>query len=213
MSVSIIRDLRAGFGDVRDQGSRPTCLAFAASDTHAALFQPFQPFSVEYLYYHAVRRSFGQDLRKGITANAAADALLNDGQPYESQWPYQNTPAAALSIGSPPDTFQVFRRNLPIDGKSFDQICVLVEAGHPVLLCIRISESFYMPDLDGLVERKTSDPDTGNHAVIAVGHGKTAKENCLLLRNSWGPTWGIGGHAFVGKSYLESRLILTSVII
>jgi hypothetical protein len=72
-----------------------------------------------------------------------------EGQPYENQWPYQNTPAAALSIGSPPNTFQVLRRKVPLDGKSFDQVCGLLDVGHPVLLGVRISESFYLPNTDG----------------------------------------------------------------
>ena len=88
MSVSIIRDLRGLFGEVRDQGLRPTCLSFAISDMHAALLQPFQFFSVEYLYYHAVQRMSGCDPRVGINANAAVKALLKDGQPVENQWIY-----------------------------------------------------------------------------------------------------------------------------
>jgi len=212
MSVSIVRDLRAAFGEVRDQGPRPTCLAFAVSDAHAALFRPFRPFSVEYLYYHAVRRMPGQDARKGITADAAAEALFSDGQPFENQWPYQNTPAAASALRIPPDNFTVFRRTFPRERKSFGQICLQLDSGNPVVLGVRISESFYFPNPDGIVERKNPDPDTGRHAIIAVGYGNTAKEACILVRNSWGPTWGVAGHAFLERSYLEERLILTSVI-
>ena len=155
----------------------------------------------------------GRFNQKGITARAASDALLKEGQPYESQWPYQNTTAGALALGSPPDTIQVFRRELPLGSTSFDQVCGLLDAGRPVLLGVRISESFYSPNTEGVVGEKSPDPDTGNHAMIAVGHGTTAKGSCVLVRNSWGSTWGLNGHAFVEKGYLENRLILTSVII
>ena len=34
MPVTVKTDLRARVGAARDQGQRPTCLAFAASDAH-----------------------------------------------------------------------------------------------------------------------------------------------------------------------------------
>jgi hypothetical protein len=46
-------DLRSLFGTARNQGSRPTCLAFAASDTHAALRSGWVPLSCEYAFYQA----------------------------------------------------------------------------------------------------------------------------------------------------------------
>jgi hypothetical protein len=59
-------DLRSLFGTARNQGSRPTCLAFAASDTHAALRSGWVPLSCEYAFYQAQRRvSF---LGKGLAA-------------------------------------------------------------------------------------------------------------------------------------------------
>ncbi len=41
MTPVVQQDLRFRFGTARDQGARPTCLAFAASDTHAALRTPW----------------------------------------------------------------------------------------------------------------------------------------------------------------------------
>ena len=50
-------DLRSLFGPVGDQGPRPTCLAFAASDVHAALRSGWVPLSREYAFYQAQRRA------------------------------------------------------------------------------------------------------------------------------------------------------------
>src|SRR5437879_552662 len=115
MSVQIIRDLRGAFGDVRDQGLRPTCLAFSVSDAHAALLQPFRPLSVEYLYYYAVQRTPGGDPESGISGKAAADALSSDGQPLEDSWPYLSALPTDLSLWIPPGRCQVFRRTLVIN--------------------------------------------------------------------------------------------------
>ena len=54
MAVTVDCDLRRLFGPARDQNARPTCLAFAASDAHAAVRSGWQPLSCEYAYYHAL---------------------------------------------------------------------------------------------------------------------------------------------------------------
>ena len=55
--VAVKCDLGFLFGTARDQGDRPTCLAFAASDAHAALRAGWEPLSCEYAFYQAQRRS------------------------------------------------------------------------------------------------------------------------------------------------------------
>lgn len=56
-TIAIAVDLRGHFGPVRDQGDRPTCLAFAASDSHAGLRPGWAPLSCEFAFYHAQRRA------------------------------------------------------------------------------------------------------------------------------------------------------------
>ena len=46
MSMTIDCDLRHLFGPARDQGPRQTCMAFAASDTHAAILPYWDRFPV-----------------------------------------------------------------------------------------------------------------------------------------------------------------------
>ena len=83
MPVQILCDLRSLFGDARDQDQRPTCLAFAASDAHAALRSPWRPLSVEFAFYHAQRRA-GRTPHVGATLPAMLEALREDGQPIEA---------------------------------------------------------------------------------------------------------------------------------
>ena len=42
--IKSLVDLRGNFGPARDQNPRPTCMAFAASDAHAALAQDGRRF-------------------------------------------------------------------------------------------------------------------------------------------------------------------------
>jgi C1A family cysteine protease len=58
----------------------------------------------------------------------------------------------------------------------------------------------------GTVRPSTSDTDIGWHAVIAVGHGQNGGKRLLLVRNSWGETWGHEGYAWVDCDYLAPRL-------
>ena len=87
MSISIGRDLRSRFGAIRDQGSRPTCLAFAVSDAHAVARGPFDPLSVEQLYYHAVQRTPGGDPAAGVNLPAILAAYGMTGRPLKPDGP------------------------------------------------------------------------------------------------------------------------------
>ena len=81
--LTITTDLSAKFGPTRDQGARPTCLAFAASDFHAALRDYWTPLSCEFAFFHAHRRT-GTSPKTGATLSAMLDVLKNDGQPVET---------------------------------------------------------------------------------------------------------------------------------
>lgn len=97
MPVVVTQDLRAMFGPARDQGERPTCLAFAASDAHAALRQPWSPLSCEFAFYHAQRRA-GRPPSSGASLRFMLTALKDDGQPAEGDWPYLDALPSKLDV-------------------------------------------------------------------------------------------------------------------
>jgi hypothetical protein len=76
--ITVSVDLRPLFGPARNQGPRPTCLAFAASDAHAALRSGWAPLSCEYAFYHAQRRA-GRPPSKGALLSSMLDAPRQDG--------------------------------------------------------------------------------------------------------------------------------------
>jgi hypothetical protein len=75
MSVRVAIDLRPQFGPARDQGKRPTCLAFATSDAHAALRGAWQALSTEFAFYHAQRRGKRKP-SEGATLPSILEAIL-----------------------------------------------------------------------------------------------------------------------------------------
>jgi len=112
MSVSVQIDLRTKFGPARDQKRRPTCIAFAASDAHAAQrMNPFQPLSVEYAFYHASLKRTAFDPHSGVGMSDILAAVENDGQPEENGWPYLDQLPADITHYKPPaDVGPVYRR-------------------------------------------------------------------------------------------------------
>jgi hypothetical protein len=211
--VTFSKDLRGKFGAARDQGARPTCLAFATSDVHATSRGPsFVPLSPEFLYYHAVQKSKSPDPSDGVTLAAIRSALKTDGQPIETDWPYLTSVPTALSKWAPPSGLTVFRQTLLAQPNSVEDVINALEDDHPVLLCLKISEAFHAPDPDGLVSYIKDDPDTGYHAVVGVALGASGSKRMILVRNSWGEDWGLAGNGWLHSKYVSDRLHSASII-
>lgn len=207
-SITIRKDLRGSFGLPRDQGARPTCLAFATSDAHAAARGPWEDLSCEYLFYHTKRRETTTPTT-GAKPSSIRQALEHDGQPIESDWTYLESVPSDLSQWVPPSTVgTLFRRTSTLLPGGFEEAWNLVEAGSPVLIVMTISNAFYVPDDEGVVNSAEAADPAQRHAVIAVASGEHAGVNCLLGRNSWGETWGLQGHAWLAEPYIKPRISL-----
>jgi hypothetical protein len=211
-SVTVRKDLRNRFGPPRDQGMRPTCLAFATSDAHAAARGPWEELSCEYLYYRAKERE-NTHPTTGAKPSSVRQALEYDGQPIESNWAYLDAIPTDLMQWVPPSSVNtVFRRASTLLSGGFDEAWDSVEAGTPVLIVMTISNTFYTPDGDGVVNSIEAVDPARRHAVVAVASGEHSGANCLLGRNSWGETWGLQGHAWLAEPYIEPRISLMFIM-
>jgi C1A family cysteine protease len=212
MSVDILRDLRAEFGEARDQGSRPTCIAFAASDTHAGLRAGWEPLSVEWAYYHAVHRD-GAKPDDGATLASMLKVLEVDGQPHETGWPYIAKSILDAAVWKPPPGVSLlFRRDSNRITATLDEIIGQLDAGVPVLMTMQLSDAFYLPGKDGIVNSAEKPDPKRKHAIVVVGHGVRASERMILARNSWGHDWGIAGYAWLTESYLTPRILQAAIL-
>lgn len=207
-AVTVLKDLRAEFGEARNQGPRPTCLAFAASDAHAALRPGWSPLSCEFAFYHAQRRA-GRPASSGAVMPTMLATLRGVGQPEEAGWPYlAATPADPASWTPPADVGTRFGRAGASLTPTVDAVIAAIDAGRPVILLILLSGSFYAPDPDGVIRPAVGEaPDPAiRHAVLAVAHGMIAGERLILIRNSWGASWGVAGHGWLTESFLIPRV-------
>jgi C1A family cysteine protease len=77
-----------------------------------------------------------------------------------------------------------------------------LDGGTPVLLGLTVFDTFYRPDAAGhIADPPPGASARGRHAVLAVGH----QTDELLIRNSWGTTWALGGYAWIGDGYVETH--------
>ena len=213
LPIAVHCDLRVAFGAARNQGPRPTCLVFALSDAHSAARGAREVLSAEHLYFHAVQRTTGGNPDKGVAIPEASAALRLDGQSLETGWPYLSTLPSDLAHWRPPTTATpLFRRGTQPTGAKIADIVNRLDAGQPVVVVFLMGQRFTVP-VGGLVEPGPNDADVDYHAVIAVGHGKSATgEACILIRNSWGDDWALEGYAWITATYLAARMTDTMVM-
>lgn len=212
MTLDILQDLRSVLGPVRDQGRRPTCLAFAASAVHEQARGDLNPLCVEWLFYHAAQRA-GTGPREGTTIPDTRHVLQDLGQPVEPIWPYNRLLPSATAWNPPPVATALFRCGSNGCGADLSKVRQLLDRGKPVVLALFVSGAFtaattwlrtgieiILPDDGDPIDRQRG------HAVVAVGYARFGSEDLILVRNSWGPAWGADGHAWVREAYLSRRL-------
>jgi hypothetical protein len=213
-AIAVSVDLRSMFGPVRNQGSRPTCMAFAASDAHAALRQGWVPLSCEYAFYHAQKRS-NRPPTKGALLSAMLDTLVQDGQPQEDGWPYLSaTPSDTASWSPPNPVGPLFGRAGNKLRHDFDRIVADLDLDRPVIVLTMLSRAFFNPSADAVVHpapNEAPEPER-RHAVIAVGHGTINRHRAILIRNSWGPRWGDGGYGWLTEAFLAPRTFAAAAL-
>lgn len=90
----------------------------------------------------------------------------------------------------------------------------MLDLAHPVILLTELSYSFFLP-VSGVVDPPQGEaPEPSQrHAVVAVGHGTVDGTPAILVRNSWGPTWGTEGHAWLTEAFLGPRLFATATLL
>lgn len=197
--------------DVPWQGARPLCLPFALTGGHEAARcpadDPATALAPEALWWHCVQN--GHALAGGTLLEHAAAALVETGQVELATWPYNaqlgyGTEPPPAACGAPPWQRAQWREiALAHDGVE-DELEDLLDAGYPGLLVVEVTDAFADPDTDGSVHTPSVRVPPGDyHAVLAVGaatdpdHGRR-----LLVRNSWGDTWGAGGYCWLPLTYL-----------
>ena len=204
-------DLRAGMPEVYDQGQLGSCTANAAAAVLAFdLARQKLPIVVPsrlFVYYQerVIENTVNQD--SGAELRDAAKVLNKFGACDERYMPYlvskfKQAPSA-LAIGDA--AMRKIKTYSAIDNTSLYDLHACLASGFPFMFGFTVYDSFESDKVatTGFVPMpKKSESVLGGHAVVGCGYD--AKKKRILVRNSWGTGWGIGGYAWFPDAYLTN---------
>jgi C1A family cysteine protease len=206
-------DLRAYCPAVYDQGQLGSCTAHAAAAAYAIDLArqgmaAVAPSRLKLYYDERVRDgTVRQDA--GSYLRTAAKVLGKDGVCEESLWPYVEAkfaskppaPAYAASKAHTATSYQRLDTGTPASLLTALRQCLA--GGSPAIFGFSVYESFESDKVarTGVVPLPSAkEALLGGHAVAAVGYDDAKKR--FLVRNSWGPDWGVGGYCWMPYAYL-----------
>ena len=198
--------------DARDQGRRYTCMAFAMTSAHELSLKVKNSLSEDSLHWSS--RKFGAS-KRGSTVVAASFALKEDGQAWAQDWPYDPLINEDDAIYGPSldlaSTLPWQRANVLDASIAVAEIKNALCSGFGVVVVLRMCQEFWSP-VNGKLEIPTS-PSwiQENHALSIVGFDDVEQE--ILLRNSWGTSWGAEGYAAASYSFLLASCVCLAIVI
>ncbi len=214
-------DLREFCSQIEDQEQIGSCTANAA----AGLVEYFENRAFgryidasRLFIYKASRNLLGFQGDTGAYLRSAMEALVLFGAPPEDYWPYDiarfdEEPSSFLyALGANYQATKYFR--LDPNGASTAQVLQNIKtflvAGFPSMFGFPVYKEYKNPP-DGKVAYPTAQSYYyGGHANVAVGYDDTMMigddKGALLVRNSWGPDWGLEGYAWLSYKYVTSGL-------
>ncbi len=208
-------DLRDQCPPVYDQGQLGSCTAnaiaaalqFDQKKQHIREFVPSRLF----IYYNerVIEGTVGSD--SGAMLRDGIKSVNNSGACSEDKWAYD----IARFIEPPPDDVRAAAlENRAVAYQSLPQIpgqlkgCLA--SGYPFVFGFSVYASFESPEVaqSGNVPMPAStEAQLGGHAVLAVGYDDTSQT--FLVRNSWGPAWGMSGYFTMPYAYLVDHTLAT----
>lgn len=160
-----------------------------------------------FIYYNeraiegTISMDAGAQIRDGIKAVASL------GAPPETEWPYVETkfarrPTKAAYSHALKHKAVTYAR---INNANLKEIQSCLAAGFPVVFGATLFASFESEDVarTGLVPMpRPGEAVIGGHAQLIVGYDDSKKS--FLVRNSWGPDWGLAGYCWMPYDYLTN---------
>jgi len=204
-------DLRAQCPPVYDQGQLGSCTANAIAaaiqfdQMKQKLAQTFTPSRL-FIYYneraieHTIASDSGAQIRDGIKS------VGKQGDCPETEWPYviakfKTKPAVKCYSDALKYKAVLYQRLTQI----LSQLKGCLASGYPFVFGFTVYESFESAQVAKTGHAslpKSGEPSIGGHAVMCVGYDDA--KQWFIVRNSWGPSWGMKGYFTLPYAYLTA---------
>jgi C1A family cysteine protease len=217
-------DLRKQCPKVYDQGQIGSCTAnaVAAAIEFDRLKQKLPDFTPSRLFIYYNERSMENSVAtdSGAQIRDGVKSVSHLGVCPETEWTYIATPAdpntnlwpAGAKPAQKPSpacyTAALQHKAVTYESVTRDlgQFKGCLASGYPFVLGFTVYSAFESPQVaqTGVLNLPASSEQVeGGHAVMAVGYDDAAQR--FIIRNSWGPGWGMKGYFTMPYSYLLSQ--------
>jgi C1A family cysteine protease len=133
--------------------------------------------------------------------------VAKQGAPHERLWPYviakfKTKPSAAAFRDAAKHRAILYQRLT----QTPQQLKACLAGGYPFVFGFSVYESFesdVVAKTGKMPMPKPKEKQLGGHAVLAVGYNDATQR--FLVRNSWGPRWGVGGYFTMPYAYITDE--------
>lgn len=205
-------DLRPHCSPVEDQRDANSCVANAVVGALEYMDRRAGGRAIDYsrlfVYWYARDLRGWQDQDEGCYIRDAIKVVAGRGVCPESLWPYNLQrvmvePEAVCGAAAHRHLLERYAR-----AKTLQDIQAALAMGYPVVGGFPVFEALESPEVakSGLLPApRPEDHILGYHAMMIAGYDAAAKQ--LIVRNSWGPEWGLNGYVKFPFAYAERGLI------
>jgi C1A family cysteine protease len=213
------------FSPIENQGQVGSCTANAGVGLveyfEKRAFQKHIDASRLFLY-KATRNLMRQTGDNGAYLRSTMGALVLFGVPPEEYWPYKETdfdkePSAfCYAFAQNYQSITYYRLDPPGTSKTdlLMQIKTNLSSGLPSMFGFTVYNSIDEAATTGKIPYpKKGEQIVGGHAMVVAGYDdkmviKNAKPGALLIRNSWGTSWGDKGYGWLPYDYVLTGLAI-----
>lgn len=166
----------------------------------------FVDLSRLFIYYNTRKAEGLIQEDSGSTLRDALKAVKRDGACTDVLWPYVienftvEPPAEAYRDAESRNIKDYFRLT------THEDILDVLNNNKPVIIGMLVYESFMNLSPTNTILRGPFQPRwqaLGGHAVLIVGYVLSLRQ--FLVRNSFGPNWGMGGYCWIPFEYIRTE--------
>lgn len=165
-----------------------------------------------FIYYNERKAENTLPVDNGASLSTGINTLINNGVCTEITWPYNIN-----AFTTQPSNFAYTEaRNHQVQAArrvntDVNSVKTVLQQGYPVCFGFTVYSSFETIKNDGIMSMPnvSSEKILGGHAVVVCGYDDNKIANglkgYLLVRNSWGPTWGKDGYFWMPYNFFNDN--------